>query len=100
MLRSVAGDPIQYFLIIVEPIGDFFEFVAIQFEEGEQMFVETNGFVVVTVEQSLAVQTSLIDQARQMHISAELLVRTARSQLLHSADLGRGKRSEEHTSEL
>src|SRR5206468_12461927 len=52
------------------------------------------GFIVVTVKQSFAVQPGLIDQTRQMHVTAQLLVRTARMQSLHgdrSYVAGRGR---------
>src|SRR5919106_5434619 len=50
------------------------------------MLVEPDGFVVVTVEQAFAVQPSLVNQTRQMDITAEFLVRTAWMQSSHEAD--------------
>jgi hypothetical protein len=50
------------------------------------MFVEPDGFVVVTVEQAFAVQPCLVNQTRQMDITAEFLVRTAWMQSSHEAD--------------
>src|SRR4030095_3310177 len=50
------------------------------------MFVEPDGFVVVTVEQAFAVQPRLVNQTRQMDITAEFLVRTAWMQSSHEAD--------------
>jgi hypothetical protein len=50
------------------------------------MFVEPDGFVVVTVEQAFAVQLRLVNQTRQMDITAEFLVRTAWMQSSHEAD--------------
>src|SRR5882757_4621072 len=47
------------------------------------MFVEPGGFVVVTVEQAFAVQPCLVNQTRQMDITAEFLVRTAWMQSSH-----------------
>src|SRR5882757_4487432 len=50
------------------------------------MFVEPGGFVVVTVEQAFAVQPCLVNQTRQMDITAEFLVRTAWMQSSREAD--------------
>src|SRR5438309_7703378 len=85
MFRSIFIDPIEHLGVIVKTIGDFFKVVAIKLEKGEKMFVEANGFVVIPVKQAFAMQTRLVDQTRQMNIAAELLVGTARSQLLHDA---------------
>src|SRR2546430_12741889 len=85
MFRSIFVDPTEYLSVIVKTIGGFFKVVAIKLEKGEKMFVEANGFVVVTIKQPFAMETRLVDQTRQMNIAAELLVGTARSQLLHEA---------------
>ena len=61
-----------------------FKRVAVDFQKTEQMFVETDGLVVVAVEQTFAMQLRLVDQARQMNVSAELFVRTARMQSVAS----------------
>src|SRR5882724_12876622 len=50
------------------------------------MFVEPDGFVVVTVEQAFAVQPCLVNQSRQVDVTAEFLVRTAWMQPSHEAD--------------
>src|SRR4029077_687034 len=50
------------------------------------MFVEPDDFVVVTVEQAFAVQPCLVNQTRQMDITAKFLVRTAWMQSSHEAD--------------
>src|SRR6476620_5614400 len=47
------------------------------------MFVEPDDFVVVTVEQAFAMQPCLVNQTRQMDITAEFLVRTAWMQSSH-----------------
>ena len=47
----------------------------------EQMFVEPDGLVVVAVKQTFAMQLRLVDQARQMHVTAEPFVRTPRKEL-------------------
>src|SRR4029453_11859 len=51
------------------------------------MLVEPDGFIVVAVEQALAVKLGFVDQTRQMHIAAKFLVRTAGMQSLHGEDL-------------
>src|SRR5439155_1445695 len=97
VFRSILIDPIEHLGIIVKTIGDFFKVVAVKLEKGEKMFVEADRFVVIAVKQPFAMQTGLVDQTRQMNIAAELLVGTARSQLLHEAiyvaGSGRGKLS-------
>src|SRR5882757_8626396 len=85
MFRSILIDPSEYFGIVVKTIGDFLKLVAVKLEKGEKMLVEADGFVVIAVKQPFAMQTGLIDQTRQMNVAAELLVGTARSQLLHEA---------------
>src|SRR5436305_14668496 len=54
------------------------------------MFVETDSLVVVSVEQTFAVQLCLVDQPRKMNVSAESLIRAAWQQLLHVADQAAG----------
>ena len=61
MFRSIFVDPVKNRGVIVKTIGDFFEVVAVKFEKGENMFVEANGFVVITVKQSFTMQAGLID---------------------------------------
>ena len=56
------------------------------------MFVEPDGFIVVAVEQALAVKPGFVDQTRQMHIAAKFLVRTAWMQSLHGEILLLGRR--------
>src|SRR2546430_12499647 len=91
MFRSILIDPSEYLGIVVKTIGDFFKLVAVKFEKGEKMLVEAYGFVFIAVKQPFAMQTGLVDQTRQMNIAAELLVGTARSQLLHEANHVAGK---------
>src|SRR2546430_3484084 len=52
-------------------IGDFFEVVAVKLEKSEKMFVEADGFVVISVKQPFAMQTGLVDQTRQMNVRSE-----------------------------
>ncbi len=47
------------------------------------MFIEPDGFVIVAVEQSLAMKPGLVDQSRQMDVAAQSIVRTAWKQFLH-----------------
>jgi hypothetical protein len=83
MFRPVFLHPIQNFLVVLKPVGRLLEFIWIEPEERQQMFVESNGLVVVPIEQSLPMQPCLVDQARQMHVTAEPFVRTAWAQFLH-----------------
>jgi hypothetical protein len=85
MFRSILIDPIEYLSVIVKTIGDFFELVAVKLEKSEKVFVEADGFVVISVKQPFAMQTGLVDQTRQMNVATKFLVGTARSQLLHEA---------------
>src|SRR5437868_6566479 len=68
------------------------------------MLVEPYGFIVVAIEQALAVKPGFVDQTRQMHIAAKFLVRTAGMQSLHGADCcyvagkGRGSTPEKSLS--
>src|SRR5437879_10577469 len=64
-----------------------FKSVAIEFEEAEKMFVEADGFIIVTVEEALAMQLGLVDQTGEMNVAAELFVRTARMQSSHGREL-------------
>src|SRR5881275_2934497 len=92
--RSVLSYPIQNSLVVVKLVCDLFECVVVDFQKGEQMLIEANGFIVVTVEQSFPVQPGLVDQTRQMHVTAQFLVRTARMQSVHgdrSYVAGRGR---------
>src|SRR5215467_8000321 len=50
------------------------------------MLIEPDNFVVVAFEQAFPVQPRLINQTRQMDITAEFLVRTAWVQSSHEAD--------------
>src|SRR5437879_11850077 len=84
--RSVFSYPSQNCLVVVKLVCDLFECVTVDFQKGEQMLIEANGFIVVTVEQSFPVQPGLVDQTRQMHVTAQFLVRTARMQSVHRDD--------------
>ena len=81
MLHAVFAHPLQDGIVIVEAVSSFFERVRIELQEGEQMFIEADGLVVVAVEKPFAMKLGLIDQTRQMDITTQLLVRTARMQL-------------------
>src|ERR1700745_1231561 len=86
MLHCIFLHPSQDCLVVVAFIGDFFERVTVDFEKCEQMLVEPDSFVVVTVQQAFAVQPRLVNQTRQMNVTAEFLVRTAWMQSSHEAD--------------
>src|SRR5205814_3324528 len=70
MFRSILIDPSEDLGIAVKTIGDLFKVVALKLKKGEKMFVESDRFVVIAVKQPLAMQTGLVDQARQMNIAA------------------------------
>src|ERR1700751_321160 len=86
MLLSIFLPPSQDCLVVVAFIGDFFERVTVDFEKCEQRLVEPDSFVVVTVQQAFAVQPRLINQTRQINVTAEFLVRTAWMQSSHEPD--------------
>src|SRR5438067_3526227 len=85
MLLSIFLHPSENRLVVIQLVGDFFKCVTVDFEKCEQMLVESHGFVVITVEQAFAVQPRLVNQTRQMDITAEFLVRTAWMQSSHEA---------------
>jgi hypothetical protein len=53
MLGAIFADPLENGRVI-ELVRHLFEDVGIKFQEGEQMLVEANGFVVIAIKQSLA----------------------------------------------
>jgi hypothetical protein len=73
--------PVQDGRIIVQTMGRFFKGITIDLEKGQEMFIETNGLVVVAVKQPLAMELGLIDQTRQMDEATQLLVRAPRMRL-------------------
>src|SRR5438270_13024754 len=87
MLRAALLDPIQDRLIVFQTMDGFFESVAIEFQKTEEMFIESDCFVIVTVEQTFAMEPGLVDQAREMNVAAELFVRSARMQSSHETKL-------------
>lgn len=62
-------------------MGRFFERVTIELEKGQEMFIETNRLVIVTIEQALAMQLGLVDETRKMDVATQLLVGTPRIRL-------------------
>src|SRR5205823_14863250 len=86
MLHSVFLYPRRNCFVMFKLVGDLFKYVAVDFKECQQMFVEPDGFIVVTVKQAFPVQPGLIDQTRQMNITAESFVRTAWMQSSHEPD--------------
>src|SRR6267143_6415086 len=104
MMGSVCLHPVSNCVILVQPGDDFFKRVAVNFQKSQQMLVESDSFIVVTVEQAFAMKPGLVDQTRQMHIAAKFLVRTAWMQSLHGEDCcyvagkGRGSTPEKSLS--
>src|ERR1043166_6404612 len=78
MLGGVLLHPFQHFIVARKPVRGFLERVAVQLQKSEQMFVEADSFIVVSVEESLPVQARFVDQAREMNVAAQFLVRTTR----------------------
>src|ERR1700730_3878139 len=83
MLQAVLFDPFQDCVVALQTMHCLLEGIGVEFEETEKMFVESNGLVVVPVEQSFAMQLGLVDQTGEMDVAAEFLVRTARMQSSH-----------------
>src|SRR5437763_7454678 len=83
MLGGIVVNPIQNRFVLFELMDRFFKSVAVKFKKTEQMFVESNRLVVITIEQSFAMEFRLIDQAWKMNVAAEFFVRTARMQSSH-----------------
>src|SRR6184192_2218208 len=77
MFQAVRFDPAQDRVIFFQPMHCLFESITVDLEEAEEMLVEADGLVIVTVEQSLAMQLRLVDQAREMNVAAEFFVRSA-----------------------
>jgi hypothetical protein len=50
VLNGVFVHPLKNGVIVIEPMGSFFECIRIDLQEGEQMLIETDGLVVVTVQ--------------------------------------------------
>src|SRR6516165_238091 len=87
MLGGIFSNPFQDRVVFLQATDGLLESVTVDLEKAEQMLVEPDGLVVVTVEQTFAVQLGLVDQARQMDVTAELFVRTARMQSSHDSEL-------------
>src|ERR1700730_11611108 len=89
MLGRILANPVQDRIVFFEPMDGFFECIAIKFKKTEEMFVEADGLVVITIEKPFAMQLRLVDQTREMNVAAEFLVRTARMQSSHGEKLCR-----------
>src|ERR1700704_5264101 len=74
MPGTMFVNPFQYRLVVIETDHRFLELIWIQFKEREEMFIEADSLVIVAVEQALLMQARLINQPRQMHISAQFFV--------------------------
>ena len=82
MLCAIFLNPLENSGVVIELVRDFFKRVRIQLEKGEQMFVESDRFVVVTVQQSLSVKPGFVNQPRQMNVTAQSIVWAAGKQSL------------------
>ena len=60
IFRCIAADPIEDLCVVVKTIRDFLKLVAIELKEREQMLVEANGFVIVSVEKGGAFSGQLV----------------------------------------
>ena len=83
MLCAIFLNPLENSGVVIELVRDFFKRVRIQLEKGEQMFVESDRFVVVTVQQSFSVKPGFVNQPRQMNVTAQSIVWAAGKQSLH-----------------
>ena len=83
MRCAVLLDPVDDGGVVLEPMGGFFKRIWIQLQKGQKMFIESNGFVIVSVEQPFSMKSGLVNQSRQMHVTAQTIVRTAWKQFLH-----------------
>ena len=83
MRQAILADPGQDVRVVFEFVSCLLEGIRINLQESEEMFVKPDGLVVVSSKQSFAMETRLVDQSRQMDVSAEPLIRTARKQFLH-----------------
>ena len=79
MLRAVLLDPLENRADHHRDVGRFFERIRIHFQKGEQMLVEPDRLVIVTIEQPFPMQPRLVDQTRQMDVTAQPFVGTART---------------------
>ena len=84
---SVLRDPLQNRFVVLVQLATSSNASPSNFEKRQQMLVEPNGLIVVAIEQASAMKSGLIDQTRQMHVSAKFLVGTARVQSLHGEKL-------------
>src|SRR2546423_1348411 len=87
MLDAILLDPVQNGVVFFQTLHRLFKSIAVELEKAEEMFVEADRLVVVTVEQSFAMQLCLVDQARELNVAAELFVRTARMQSTHGGTI-------------
>src|SRR5438477_13163772 len=92
MFQAVLFNPPQDRLIVFQTMHRLFESIAIELKKTKQMLVEADGFIIVTVEEALAMQLGLVDQTGEMNVAAELFVRTARMQSSHGRKLRCGQR--------
>ena len=61
VLDTVLLDPIEDSGIVIESMSGFFKGISIQLKESQKMFIEPDGFVIVSVEQPLSMKLGLVD---------------------------------------
>jgi hypothetical protein len=61
MFDGILLDPFQNRVVFLKSVDGVFERVAVDLQKAKEMLIETNGFVIVTVEQTLAVKLRFID---------------------------------------
>src|ERR1700737_1196157 len=83
MFYAALFDPTQNCVVVLQTMNRVFESIAVEFEKAEEMFVEPDRLVIVTIKQSLAMELGLVDQTRKMNVAAEFFVWTARMQSSH-----------------
>jgi hypothetical protein len=61
MFYAAPLDPAQDCVIVLQTMNCLFEGFAVDFEKAEEMLVESDCFVVVTVEQAFALELGLVN---------------------------------------
>src|SRR5262249_43329715 len=92
VLNSILAQPPDKG-VVIQLIRRLLEGIRIDSQEGEQMLVKTDRLVVVAMKQTLTMQPSLIDQACEVDVTSEPLIRTPRESPRHRVCL----RSRRHT---
>ena len=61
MRRAILLDPVEDGGIVIEPMSGLLKRIWIQLQKGQKMFIEPDGFVIVSVEQPLPMQLGLVN---------------------------------------